>query len=107
MALTEAAKEAIYLKSLINDIGPNHQSITIFNDNKAANILSRNTVVRSKTKHISIRQHFIREKVESGDIVVKYKPTEIMEADVLTKGLPRPKHEQFSRMLGLDMTLKA
>ncbi|KMQ81386.1 cysteine-rich rlk, partial [Lasius niger] len=106
MSLTEAAKEAIHLKSLINDIGTPHKTITLYNDNKSANNMSKNPIVSSKSKHIDIKEHFIREKVLAGDIQVQYKSTEIMEADILTKGLCGPKHTKFRDMIGMNSVLK-
>lgn len=106
MALTDAAKEAMHLKQLISDMGIKHEAIELFNDNLAAQDLTRNPIVSARSKHISIREHFIREKVQDGDIVVSYKPTEIMEADILTKGLAGPRHDTLQKAMGLQLQLK-
>lgn len=102
MSMTEAAKEAIHLKQLIKDMGKPHSVIQIFNDNQSAIAMAKNSIVSNKSKHISIREHFIREKVQSGEININYKPTEDMVTDILTKRLTELKHSRFTRTFGLS-----
>ena len=52
----------------------------------------------AKTKHVDVQLHFIRDHVERGTIDVEYCQTENMLADLMTKRLPRERHE---RLLGL------
>lgn len=54
-----------------------------------------------RSKHFDIENHFVREKTEFGIIHVKYCPTNDMLADILTKALPRVKHEGFTQAMGL------
>ncbi|ETW86511.1 hypothetical protein HETIRDRAFT_306002, partial [Heterobasidion irregulare TC 32-1] len=53
------------------------------------------------TKHIGIQDHFLQEKVVSGDLRLEYMPMGDQVADVLTKGLTMEKHELFSKGMGL------
>ena len=53
--------------------------------------ISENPVLHKRTKHIDIRYHFIREKVERGDVKLQYLPTEHQLADIMTKPLPKPR----------------
>ena len=55
----------------------------------------------SRTKHIDIQHHFVREKVESGDVKLIYMSTGDMVADTLTKPLPGPKFGKFVTDMGL------
>ncbi len=87
MALTDAAKEAIHLKQLSNDLQVPQNTITIFNDNQAAQNLAINPIVNARSKHIDIKQHFIKETVQEGHILLEYKRSEEMEADMFTKPL--------------------
>jgi hypothetical protein len=63
--------------------------------------LAKNPGYHAKTKHIDIQYHFIREKVENGDVRLVYQPTDLMAADMFTKSLGREKIERFRGMLGL------
>jgi hypothetical protein len=60
----------------------------IFEDNQGCIALSENPIFHKRTKHIDIRYHFIRERVASGEIELKYVATEHQLADLLTKALP-------------------
>jgi hypothetical protein len=89
MALSTAAQEAIALQALLADFGVNYDSgVTIYEDNTGAEAMAKNASHYSKTKHIHIRYHFIRELVSRGQIVVERMSTENMLADILTKALP-------------------
>ena len=74
---------------------------TIFQENQGTIALAKNPVYHSRTKHIDIRFHFIREKVEAKELEIEYKPTEEMVANALTKALPKGKYEDFIQALGM------
>lgn len=102
MALTEAAKEAAYLKRLLLELGHSEKAkINVLCDNTGAIKLAENPVFHSRTKHIDIRHHYVREALEKGIITIEYLETNEMAADVLTKGLPRSKYEKCLRLLGI------
>lgn len=102
VALTEAAKEAIHLRTLFKDLGANYDSIVILNDNQAALKLSQNTMVTSKSKHMDLKMHFIRDCIMEGSIQVRYLRTEDMEADILTKALAGPRLLKLRSDLGVS-----
>jgi hypothetical protein len=88
MALSLATQEVAWLRTFLTEIGQQPFAATmIHQDNQSSIALAKNSSSTSRAKHIDIRHHFIRERIESGDISVKYCPTEDMVADVLTKGL--------------------
>ena len=102
MAATQATKEALWLKQLLNEIGlTQSQPVLIRSDNQGCIALTKNPAYHSRTKHIDIRHHFIRDSVEVGDIELQYCATNDMVADVLTKALARDKHEQHTDTLGV------
>ncbi len=76
---------------------------TIRCDNQGCIALAKNPTHHSRTKHIDIQHHFIREKLESGEIGLKYCPTQDMVADVLTKALAKERHENLTRSMGLGV----
>ena len=89
MALCDAAKEAIHLRWLVQDISPIYKSSAkpaiIFEDNTACIALASNPVMHERTKHIDMRYHFVRERIISKEIYVHYLGTDLMIADLLTK----------------------
>jgi hypothetical protein len=91
MALTSAAQEAMALKMLADDfhIVLAEKSVLIYEDNQGAIAMSQNPVMHKTAKHISIKQHFIREKVQNGDVRLEYISTDRMIADALTKSLSK------------------
>jgi hypothetical protein len=74
---------------------------TIFVDNQGAMKLADNPQFHNRTKHIDIRYHFIRDTLAAGETALQYLPTADMVADILTKPLPRQKHEKHSGAMGL------
>jgi hypothetical protein len=96
MAVAAAVQDAIYLRQLFNDLGFEQREPTvIYEDNQGCIALTENPVMHKRTKHIDIRHHFIREKVESKEIVLKYVATRDQLADMLTKPLKRPELERL------------
>jgi hypothetical protein len=72
MALTQATKEAIWLRFLLSEILDRQYkklpSITIFADNQGCIALAHNPEYHARTKHIDIQHHFVREKVDGGEV---------------------------------------
>ena len=100
IALSMASQEMIWLRRLLTDIGFKHDKPSIiFEDNQGAIVLSRNPKLNSRTKHIDISYHFIREQVNRNIVSVKYCPSESMLPDIMTKALPKTTFEKFRDML--------
>ncbi|XP_055924729.1 uncharacterized protein LOC129956807 [Argiope bruennichi] len=104
MALSAAAKEAIWLGKIVTDLGIAHvNGITVYCDNNGAINLSKNNMYHTRSKHIDIQHHFVREVIKSGQITVERMPTAKMIADFLTKTVPRAKHELCAQSVGLTL----
>ena len=105
MALTEAAKELKWLRTLLGELGyknnNNSEATVLHSDNQSAIALAKNPVSHARAKHIDIRHHFIREAIQDNIIWVQYIPTSEMTADSLTKALSRDKHEKCARRMGM------
>lgn len=92
IALAGAAQEAIWLSRLLTDLNCDIElPMTINEDNQAAISIAKNPRDHPRTKHISIKYHFIRDKVCNSEIDLKYCPTADMLADIFTKGLSAEK----------------
>ena len=102
MAASNATKEAIWLRVLLEDLGyPQPNATVIRVDNQGCIALARNPVAHSRAKHIDIRHHFLRERVEMKEVDLRYCSTKNMLADIFTKPLPRETFEKFRDALGV------
>ena len=100
MAATEAAREAIWWRSFLAELGLSLPSPSaILSDSQGAIALAKNPAHHSRTKHIDIKHHFVREQVAAGVVVMNHIPTEQMAADILTKPLSRERHLKLASML--------
>ena len=100
MAAAHAAKEAIWLRQLMKDFNLEATEATVlYEDNQGCIGLAKNPISHGRTKHIDVRYHFVREKVESKEIELSYCPTEEMVADTFTKSLGRLKFEKMRNLL--------
>ncbi|SGY64143.1 BQ5605_C007g04874 [Microbotryum silenes-dioicae] len=76
--------------------------IELKGDNQGAIALTmENPVFDDRTKHLRLTEHFVRERVREGDIVVNYLPTAEMLADMFTKALTRPALEKHRAAIGM------
>jgi hypothetical protein len=102
VAMTHAAKEAIWLRRLIGELFPSMLTqTTLYCDNQAALKLAVADNFHARTKHIDICYHFVRQVVAGGGISIVYCPTDDMAADILTKALPSWKVQYHVLNLGL------
>ncbi|KAE8655753.1 Retrovirus-related Pol polyprotein from transposon TNT 1-94 [Hibiscus syriacus] len=69
MAAAEPAKDALWLTSLVKELGVQQGGVQLLCDNQSAIHLAKNQVYRARTKHIDVRFHKIRELVASGEII--------------------------------------
>ncbi|GKB89539.1 integrase, catalytic region, zinc finger, CCHC-type containing protein [Tanacetum coccineum] len=76
-------------------------NIPLYCDNKSAIALCCNNVQHSRSKHIDIRHHFIREQVENRVVELYFVETNYQLADILTKALPRERFEFLLPRLGM------
>ncbi|GKC24226.1 retrovirus-related pol polyprotein from transposon TNT 1-94, partial [Tanacetum coccineum] len=78
------------IKSQLADYDVLYDKVPIFCDNTSAISISNNPVLHSKTKHIDIRYHFIRDHILKGEIELHFIPTDLQLADIFTKPLDEP-----------------
>ncbi|GJX28789.1 retrotransposon protein, putative, ty1-copia subclass [Tanacetum coccineum] len=103
MVLTEAAKEAIWLKGLLEELGVELNTVAVNCDNQGVIHLSRNHVFHERTKHINVRYHFIREVLEAKTVKVLKVGTEHNAADALTKVVPGLKFQHCLELLNVGV----
>ncbi|GJS64453.1 hypothetical protein Tco_0679017 [Tanacetum coccineum] len=97
----KACQQALWMKQALIDYDVRLDDVPIMCDNKGAIDLSKNLVQHSRTKHIKIRHHFLRDNVQKGHISIEKVPSVDNITDILTKPLKR---ESFNCVrLGLGM----
>jgi hypothetical protein len=85
-ALSEVAKEVIFVKQVVDSMGFKIDfPIIIKVDNFGAIYLANNYTTSQRTKHIDIRQHFVCEFIEDGILKVIFVKSEDNDADIFTK----------------------
>jgi hypothetical protein len=98
MALAAATQEVLHLGPILESMGvKSSQAIKVYEDNQGCIALAENPVFQKRSKHIDIRYHFVRERVEMGDIKVEYVSTEEQLADMLTKPIKRQQVENLRK----------
>nr|GFB81338.1 retrovirus-related Pol polyprotein from transposon TNT 1-94 [Tanacetum cinerariifolium] len=89
------------MRTQLTDYGIHFDKIPMYCDSKAAIAISCNPVQHSRTKHIDVRYHFIKEKVEKGIVELFFVGTEYQLADLFTKALPVERFQYLVRRLGM------
>ena len=102
IALASAVQESVWLQELLSSMKEaSVKPATIFEDNKSAICLAKNPQYHGRAKHIDIKHHFIRQRVQDGDIKLEFCKSEDMIADMLTKGLNIYQFAKLREIAGL------
>jgi hypothetical protein len=102
MAISDTCDELLYLKHIATDMGIDvSAAITIKEDNQGCIAISKNNIINSRTKHIDIKYHAIREQINNKVINVQYVKSGENIADIFTKALSKPLHQKHVNGLGI------
>ena len=103
-AMSAACSEILWLRGLLSDIGfPAEGATPLYADNTSAIRITENPIFHERTKHIEVDCHFIRDELKRDVISLPHVSTELQFADILTKGLPRPRHQFLvSKLMLID-----
>ena len=101
VAASEAAREVVWLRRLMETMIPMNHVPELYVDNEAAVKLAHNPEFHRRTKHIRIRHFYVRERVSDGELEVKRVPTEFQLADMMTKPLHKPRLNALCDRIGL------
>ena len=100
-AAAAATKEGLWLKQLMQDLGQPVFTVPIRSDNQAALTLVADPVIGERSKHIDIIHHFVRERVQMGEVSFSYISTTEMVADALTKAVEEHKFVWCRKAMGM------
>jgi len=93
--------QVIWLKHKLMDYGVKLKKVPLNCDNTSVINLTKNPIQHSKTKHIEIRHHFLRDYFEKGDYEIQFVKTKNQLADLFTKPLARDRFNKLRTKLGI------
>ncbi|KAL7281533.1 hypothetical protein ACG7TL_004850 [Trametes sanguinea] len=102
MAMSDCSRQVVWIRNLMGEIGYKLGPIPVAGDNQGSLFMGSNPVTESRSKHIDIKYHAIREYIENKLIEVFYVDTDNNPADLFTKNLGRVKFTEFRGELGLE-----
>ena len=101
-SMTHAIKEALWIRLFLTLLSfPVPRPFPLLSDNQSACALANNSAITSRSKHIDVRHHFIRDHISDGTFCTNWVPTSDMPADIFTKPLASPLFIKHRTSLGL------
>ncbi|KAL0847150.1 hypothetical protein Bca101_020396 [Brassica carinata] len=100
ISLGSCCTQLLWMRQMLVDYGITSDSMIVHYDNMSAINLTKNPVQHSRTKHVDLRHHFVRELVELKLVVIEHVSSENQLADIFTKPL------DFNTFLGLRKALR-
>nr|GEZ13540.1 retrovirus-related Pol polyprotein from transposon TNT 1-94 [Tanacetum cinerariifolium] len=101
VSLSACCAQVLWMRTQLTNYGFYFNKIHMYCDSKAAIAISCNPVQHSRTKHINVRYHFIKENVKKGIVELFFVGTEYQLADMFTKSLPEERFKYLVKRLGM------
>ena len=101
MAVTEAKKEALWLKGLVSELLGKNVKAILKCDSQSAIYLAKNQAHHERTKHIDVKYHFIREVLERKEIDLIKVAGEENVTDMFIKAVPLSKLQHCLKLLNV------
>ena len=96
VGVSDGSNNVLWLRNFLIEQGYRMEAAKVYQDNQSTlALLEKGYSTNKRTRHINIRYFYLKNKVEEGEIVLEYMPTEEMIADVLTKPLQGEKFIQL------------
>ena len=104
IAAGSSCSQLVWMKQMLTEYNVTQNVMTLFCDNLSAINISKNPIQHSRTKHIDIRHHFIRDLVEDKVITLEHVATDLQLADIFTKALDATQFENLRSKLGICLS---
>ncbi|GJS48113.1 retrovirus-related pol polyprotein from transposon TNT 1-94 [Tanacetum coccineum] len=101
VAVSGCCAQVLWMRTQLTDYGFFYDKVPIYCDSKSAIAISCNPVQHTRTKHIDVRYHFIKDHVEKGTIELYFVGTEYQLADLFMKSLPEARFKFLVEKLGM------
>lgn len=101
VAASEAAKDSLWLRRVVGSLGENDEPVLLREDNQACLAMANKAAMSSRTKHLHVRTHLVRDYVKRGEVRLEHVPTEEQLADGFTKPLDGDKFRRFRDALSV------
>ncbi|GJW76523.1 retrovirus-related pol polyprotein from transposon TNT 1-94 [Tanacetum coccineum] len=101
VSLSACCAQVIWMRTQLLDYGFRYNKISMYYESQSAIVISCNPVQHSRTKHINISYHFIKEHVEKGTIDLYFVGTEYQLAGLFTKALPKERFKYLVHRIGM------
>lgn len=102
VAASITAREAVWLRKLLEEVNClSEGATTVYVDNQSSIRLVKNPEFHKRTKHIDVRYHFVRERVQRKELEVDYIESAKQKADIFTKALPRNRFCELREEIGV------
>ena len=100
MAMSVAVQDVKWMMQLLDELMVSViLPVPVYSDNQAAISLSSASAPHSRTKHIDLRHHFVRECMRDGSICIQWVAGSEQMADVFTKGLNKAQHNKLTERI--------
>ncbi|GJU52201.1 retrovirus-related pol polyprotein from transposon TNT 1-94 [Tanacetum coccineum] len=101
VTLSASCAQVMWMRTQLKDYGFEYNKISLYCNSQSVIAISCNPVQHSRTKHINVRYHFIKEQVKRGIIELYFVRTQYQLADMFTKALSQDRFEYLVRRLGM------
>jgi hypothetical protein len=101
VAVASCCAQVLWMKTQLTDYGLKYDHIPIYCDSQSAIAIAVNSVNHSRSKHIDVRYHFLKDHIEKGDIELYFVGTDLQLADLFTKSLDEKRFNFLISKLGM------
>nr|GEW32598.1 hypothetical protein [Tanacetum cinerariifolium] len=101
VVVSSCCAQVLWMHTQLMDYGFFYDKVPIYNDSKSVIAISCNSIQHTRTKHIDVRYHFIKDHVEKGTIELYCVGTEYQLANLLTKSPPEARFKFLVEKLGM------